>query len=124
MPKRDPDATVIGENIRRLRIERHWTQGELASQLNVRKSQIGNYEGGWSYPSVPVLKKLSEVFGVSIDSLVYGDESPADRIVDKDLFDCFRQADQLDYRSKFIIRELIEGQVAKAKFDEQKKSVG
>ena len=100
MPKRDPDATVIGENIRRLRIERHWTQGELASQLNVSKSQIGNYDGGWSYPSVPVLKKLSEVFGVSIDSLVYGDEFPADRIVDKDLFDCFRQADQLDYRSK------------------------
>jgi len=124
MPRNDPDAAHIGQNIRRLRTQRSWTQGDLASRLSVRTSQVGNYEQGLSNPSVAVLKKLSEVFDVSIDSIVFTDVPQPDRIVDKALFECFVQADQLDYRSKFIIREFVEGQIAKAQLEEFKKAVG
>lgn len=121
MPQKEPAAASIGQNIRSLRTQRGWTQDELARRLDVRKSQVGNYEGGWSYPSVPVLKKLSEAFGVSIDALVFGQEAPESCITDKDLFEFFKRVDRLDYRSKFIIREMIEGQLARVELEEERK---
>lgn len=121
MPQKEPAAASLGQNIRNLRAQRGWTQDELAKHLDVRKSQVGNYEGGWSFPSVPVLKKLSEAFGVSIDALVYGEDAPENCITDKDLFEFFKQVDRMDYRSKFIIREMIEGQLAKAKLEQERK---
>ena len=116
-PQSYPDAIIIGENIRQLRNQKGWTQVELAKQVGVRQTQINNYEHGASAPSIPVLKKLSELFGVSIDALVHKDAPSMEHISDRVLLECFIEADSLDYRSKFIIRELIEGQIAKAKLE-------
>jgi len=117
MPQHYPEATIIGENIRQLRTQKHWTQAEVARQIGVRQTQVNNYERGVSSPSIPMLKKLSELFGVSIDALVHKDAPSADSISDRALLECFLQADHLDYRSKFIIREFVEGQLAKAKLE-------
>lgn len=121
MAQKQPDAIALGQNIRRLRSQRGWTQDELAKKLNVRKTQVGNCEHGWSYPSVPVLKKLAEIFGVSIDALVYGEDAPDHCITDKDLLGFFKRVDRMDYRSKYIIREMIQGQLARVELEEERK---
>lgn len=57
-------------NIKKLRIEKHLTQEELANRVGVTKAMISAYETEIRYPSYDVLIKLSGVFGVTTDYLL------------------------------------------------------
>ena len=46
------------------------TQEEAAQRIGVSKDTLGNYERGKSYPDIPVLRKIEEVYGVSYDRLI------------------------------------------------------
>ena len=47
------------------------SQGDVAKLLNIDRSTYTNYELGKTEPSLEVLKKLSGIFGVSVDRLVF-----------------------------------------------------
>ncbi|CUB53150.1 HTH-type transcriptional regulator ImmR [Bacillus subtilis] len=61
----------IGNTIKKLRIEKKLSQQSLAEKLNMNRVNISNYERGiiTNIPS-DVLIRLSEIFEVSIDSLL------------------------------------------------------
>lgn len=61
---------MVGKNIKKLRLEREWTQGELADRLGVSRAALGNYEREVREPCIDLLIKLSDVFGVTVDELV------------------------------------------------------
>lgn len=50
------------------------TQADVASQLFVTRQTISSWEQGKSYPDLNMLVRLSEVYQVSLDSLLKGDE--------------------------------------------------
>ena len=45
-------------------------QTELAEKLGIKRSAINRYENGHAYPSIDILLKMSELFGVSVDYLI------------------------------------------------------
>lgn len=47
------------------------TQDEAAKRIGVSTDTIGNYERGKSYPDIPVLRKIEEVYGVSYEQLIF-----------------------------------------------------
>lgn len=61
---------MVGDNIRKLRLEREWTQEELADRLGVSRQALGNYERELREPGIDLLIKLADTFNVSIDALV------------------------------------------------------
>ncbi len=61
---------LLGNKIKELRIKSRFTQSELAERLGVTKSSIASYENDSRQPSYEVLIKISQVFNVSIDSLL------------------------------------------------------
>ena len=61
---------LIGKRIKDLRTKYRFTQTELAEKVGVTKSTIAAYENDSRQPSYEVLIKLSNVFRVSIDSLL------------------------------------------------------
>jgi transcriptional regulator with XRE-family HTH domain len=66
----------FGERLRKLRNGRDMSQGDLAAHLGVVPSSVGKYERTPnSFPSVEVLIKLSDFFGVTIDYLLKGTET-------------------------------------------------
>ncbi|MES1050482.1 helix-turn-helix transcriptional regulator [Bacillus thuringiensis] len=67
----------IGDTIKKLRIEKKLSQQNLAEKLNMNRVNISNYERGiiTNIPS-DVLIRLSEVFEVSIDSLLGKGDKP------------------------------------------------
>lgn len=66
----------FGERLRKLRKGRDLSQGDLAAQLGVVPSAVGKYERmPGSYPSVEVLIKISDFFGVTLDYLLKGTET-------------------------------------------------
>lgn len=65
------------EKLVSLRKEKNITQAELAEVLDVSRQAISRWEVGSAVPSTENLKRLSELYGVSLDYLLNGEvESP------------------------------------------------
>ena len=56
--------------IKELRKERDMTQEELGELLGVKRATVSKYENEQMAPSIDVLKKLSEIFSVSINYIL------------------------------------------------------
>ncbi len=61
---------AIGENIRRLRKEKGYTQKQLAEKCDMYESQIRKYELSNANPKLDTIRKISAALGVYISDLV------------------------------------------------------
>lgn len=61
---------IVANNIIQLRKENKLTQAELAQKLNYSDKAISKWERGESIPDIEILKKVADMFGVTIDYLV------------------------------------------------------
>ncbi len=62
----------ISKTLKRLRAEKGITQEQLAEQLFISRQSVSSWENDRTQPDLEMLGKLSEVFGVSVEELVYG----------------------------------------------------
>ena len=69
MKKQKTYQQVIGETIEQMRIEKGWTQGELAEKIGTSQSAIHRVEKGGQNISLEMIKKLSEALGTQILSI-------------------------------------------------------
>ena len=67
---------MLGMRIALLRAEKGWSQAELARRIGVSASAVGMYEQGRREPSLGLLVRLAQEFGVTTDYLLMG-ETPA-----------------------------------------------
>jgi|GEM_PF-2765838 len=61
----------ISNNIKALRAERGMSQAQLAEKLSVARQTVSSWERGASFPDIPMLEKLSAVFEISADELLF-----------------------------------------------------
>ena len=66
------ENTMLGLRIALLRVEKGWSQAELAKRIGVSTSAVGMYEQGRREPSLALLVCLSQALGVSTDYLLTG----------------------------------------------------
>ena len=65
----------LGNNIHRLRTKLNMSQGDLAEALGVSRQSISKRETDGAVPELDKLVKLSNIFGVTLDELVHGEEA-------------------------------------------------
>lgn len=65
---------TIGCNICSLRKQNNLSQEQLAEMLDVSRQSVSKWERDETLPDIKNLEALSQIFGVSIDALVKGDE--------------------------------------------------
>ena len=65
----------IGEKIAHYRTMLNMTQVQVAKALGITRSAINSWEMGQSTPQLKHIVALCGVFGVSIDTLVSGDDT-------------------------------------------------
>ncbi len=71
----------LGDNIQMLRRRQGLSQEQLAEKLDVTRQTISKWELNQSAPDLTYLCKLSEIFGISLDALVKGEEEPDKNMV-------------------------------------------
>ena len=54
----------VGRNVRRYRLERDWSQEELAFESGLHQTYLSGVENGTRNPTITVLKKLADALGV------------------------------------------------------------
>jgi len=64
----------IGEKLKRARQDQKLTQENLAEQLGVSRQTISNWENNRSYPDIVSILKLSDIYSISLDELLKGDD--------------------------------------------------
>ena len=66
--------TKISKNIKRLRMLQNMSQEELAQKLFVSRQAVSSWENNRTQPDLDMIKKISELFGVEIEELLYGEK--------------------------------------------------
>lgn len=64
----------FNEKLQLLRKQQEMTQEQLAEKLFVSRTAVSKWESGKGYPNIDSLRNLAEVFSVSIDELLSGEE--------------------------------------------------
>lgn len=60
---------TVGENIKKYRKEKGWTQKQLADKLNKNTRTIQNYENSRREPNIKLLYQIAETLHISISDL-------------------------------------------------------
>ena len=69
---------IIGKNLTSLRKKNKLTQLELAQMLNYSDKAVSKWENGESYPSLELIRPLSEILNIGIRDLL-GEKSESDK---------------------------------------------
>ena len=65
---------MLSLRIKSLRIRADLSQAKLAAQLKIGTSAVGMYEQGRRTPDLDTLVAMSQIFDVSLDYLITGEE--------------------------------------------------
>lgn len=86
---------IFGEKLKTERTKKGWSQEELAEKLFVSRQSVSKWENGQNYPSIEIIIKISDLFGVTIDELLRSDEELTKKVI--------KESKQLAYpRMKFL----------------------
>ncbi|WP_102028829.1 helix-turn-helix domain-containing protein [Salirhabdus sp. Marseille-P4669] len=97
---------MIGERIKKLRLQKKMSLSELAEQAGVAKSYLSSIERNLqSNPSIQFLEKVSSVLGVSVNTFLHDETNITDM-------------EQLDADWVRLVQEAMNSGVSKEEFKE------
>ena len=71
----------IGKRIHEIRQQKNLTQGQLASDLAISRQAVSKWESGKAIPDIENLMYISNLYDISLDELVKGDDKVSQKIV-------------------------------------------
>lgn len=107
----------LREKLVYLRKQKNWSQHELSDQVGVQVTHISRLENGKSQPSVELLRKIAQAFGVTMDYLVddEADEATPVSIKNKSLAKRLELLEQLEQEDQRTIINVIDSMLTKKK---------
>ena len=95
----------IGSRITLLRKEKKWSQVELAKNINASREIISRYERNESVPSIDMIIKIADAFGVTVDYMIGQSENSS---FDKDTVDRIKNIQKMDNDTKSVLFNVID----------------
>ncbi len=63
-------AKKLGDNIRRIRLAKNMTQGDLCRKLGLDRAYMSNVESGKKNPTLSTITNIAKALDVSVDELL------------------------------------------------------
>ena len=101
----------LGNRILELRKQRKLSQTDLGKLIDIHKNVVGQYERGVVMPSIDVVIRIADVFGVSIDYLV----GLTSAKIDKELLSKLEAIQSMPEKDRECIMYSINGLIQHAK---------
>lgn len=67
---------LVKLTLKAARVNAGYTQKDAAEKLGVSNATLCNWENGTSYPNIPQVEKICELYGVSYDYLIFLPNNP------------------------------------------------
>jgi len=64
------ESEKLGKNLKRIRIEKGISQGDIARELDVSRSFVSNIENGKTNPTLSTITKIAKAIGVLTGDLM------------------------------------------------------
>ena len=109
----------FGEQLKRLRNERGFSQEFLASKIGVHVTNLSKYERDLSTPSLEIAQKMAKAFDISLDQLVYGNNKADVLLKDSQLLNLFTKTQNLPDNQKSTVKDLLEAFILKTNLQQQ-----
>ena len=61
----------MGITLKSARVNKNLTQAEAAKKLEISVDTLSNYERGKSYPDVPIIKRMEDLYGIPYSDLIF-----------------------------------------------------
>lgn len=108
---------TLGQRIQELRKKANLSQNDLATKIEVSYPQMSRYEIKGVQPPADVLKRLADVFGVSIDYIVNGslEQKAENTIDDNELLQQFKEVEKMNDDDRSTVKKLIDAFITKRK---------
>lgn len=71
----------IGQRIKQIRTEKNLSQEDLARDLAISRQAVSKWENGSALPDIENLMYISDMYGLSLDTLIKGDHDIENKIV-------------------------------------------
>jgi transcriptional regulator with XRE-family HTH domain len=107
----------FGEKIRELRQHQRYSQREVAARIGITAVHLGRIESGRFFPSVEVVKRLAEIYGVTPNYLVNDEPGPngAPSVANQALAQRLELIDHLDEADQQALIHIIDCMLTKRK---------
>lgn len=79
---RSTESGQIGSHLTAARLQRGWSQSELAARCALSQAQISYFELGRRRPTLDQLVRMARSLDVSLEKLISGSDRPGDRLSD------------------------------------------
>ena len=66
----DEISQKLGENLKKIRLEKKMSQGDICRALGVDRGYISNLESGKRNPTLATIKRIADALDVSVDRLL------------------------------------------------------
>jgi transcriptional regulator with XRE-family HTH domain len=60
----------LASNLRRLRLEKGWSQEDFADRAGIHRTYVSDIERGARNPTITVVEKLAKPLGITVGSLL------------------------------------------------------
>ena len=103
---------ILGQNIRKYRKQKGWSQKDLSDTVDIDRAEISRIENGErGAMSCTRLRRFAKALGVSMDTLMGEDEENDDVVVQHQ-----RKFEQLDTNNQNIIDQMTDALLLKQRF--------
>ncbi len=108
----------LAENIKRLREDKGFLQKQVAAEIGLKPAHYNKLEKGIVEPSVEILDKLANMYGLTIDQIVHPESNIPKEITieDKGLLEQVKLIQELEEKDRNTVFNIIDTMLTKAKF--------
>lgn len=103
------EQITFGKRLAEMRKRRSLTQQQLCELVGVHVTQLRNYEGDRSQPTLEVIRKLTLALDVTADELVFDAAERLPIVTDKELVKQWEQLEELPEEDRRALKVLVEG---------------
>ena len=103
-----------------MRIERGWSQGQLAKKIDTNLQRISKYECDIAYPTTDMMVKLASAFQVSMEGLSHGGnlEPTTTLPPTPEWLNRIEEVNKLPKSDQKVIMSLMDAYIKQRKFNE------
>jgi len=108
----------VANNIKKIREDKGLLQKQVAAEIGLKPAHYNKIEKGIVEPNIDILDKISKLFGVTIDQIVYFDESTPREVIieDKATMEQIKLIQELEEEDKKAVFRIISSMITKNKF--------
>jgi transcriptional regulator with XRE-family HTH domain len=114
----DEISPEFPEKLKRARVLKGLTQGQLARKIGADTQRISKYERGVAAPTTAILIKLAEALDVTTDYLIRdGGNNPVSSIADPEILERFQHISELPEGDQTVLLSVIDAFIKKRRFE-------